>query len=302
MGVSHFFSFPVSLCCFVYLVLFAFKLCTTLRVAKSVKCIINKRLYTYYLTTDCHWTSLFLHTAHQQNKCKKAQKSRVALWTHRTLTPPAAAAAACVQERTYIVSQLEVFLARQLIVHSFDQLQDLQGMGRGRGRERMSFECCWTVGAPTERQRSVAAQRASSRRWGGQELWDLATLRTLNGTLATVWDDRWADCYGGGERLGRGPSFISFTLLGRSDNAIPPISCTVHATRHTHPNGHIHPETNLWKNLAHLLVYINSYPLLLYIWRLPPASHCSKDTQHISDAPAATSSRNSVAFFNGISK
>lgn len=30
------------------------------------------------------------------------------------------------EARTYVVSQLEVFLARQLIVHSFDQLQDLQ--------------------------------------------------------------------------------------------------------------------------------------------------------------------------------
>lgn len=31
------------------------------------------------------------------------------------------------EARTYVVSQLKVFLARQLIVHSFDQLQDLQG-------------------------------------------------------------------------------------------------------------------------------------------------------------------------------
>lgn len=99
-------------------------------------------------------------------------------------------AAPCVH--TYVVSQLEVFLARQLIVHSFDQLQDLQregGARRKRGKKetscRMLSDCC-----RSHKERRPAAPSASSRRWGGERLSELGT-RTLDKTSAALEDDRW---------------------------------------------------------------------------------------------------------------
>lgn len=73
-------------------------------------------------------------------------------------------AAPCVH--TYVVSQLEVFLARQLIVHSFDQLQDLQregGVRRKNGKKETSCpmlsDCC-----SSHKERRPAALSGTSRR------------------------------------------------------------------------------------------------------------------------------------------
>lgn len=117
------------------------------------------------------------------------------------------------ESRTYVVSQLEVFLARQLIVHSFDQLQDLQG--RKKGKKEMScwrMSDCWS----SHKERRLAAPSASSSCWKGEGLSELRTKATLQ-------DDQWGLLWPAWERLGQGSCRVSFTRQSRSADARPPI-------------------------------------------------------------------------------
>lgn len=100
--------------------------------------------------------------------------------------------------RTYVVSQLEVFLACQLIVHSFDQLQDLQGRRRKNRKKETS---CWMLSdcCCSHKERRPVAPSASSIRWDGEGLSELGTHALdkprRRETIDGVYCDR------GGERL-----------------------------------------------------------------------------------------------------
>lgn len=114
------------------------------------------------------------------------------------------------EPRTYVVSQLEVFLARQLIVHSFDQLQDLQG------RKRWVVEGCQIVGARTKREdwRRRVPRRLAEKAKGFQNSGPRRHYKMING----VYCDRH------GERLGQGSCRVSFPRQSRSADARPPIA------------------------------------------------------------------------------
>lgn len=63
-----------------------------------------------------------------QSREKKSERKKL----HSARTPHIPLLPVVFKACTYVVSQLEVFLARQLIVHSFDQLQDLQREESGK--------------------------------------------------------------------------------------------------------------------------------------------------------------------------
>lgn len=142
-----------------------------------------------------------------------------------TRTPHIPSCPPAFKARTYVVSQLKVFLARQLIVHSFDQLQDLQGeeeAGKEEREERDELLKDVRLLELAQRETTGGAE-CLVESLKGKGLSELRTKPSIKSS-ATLQGDRWGGyCDRRGERLGRGSCCVSFPMQGRSGSARRPI-------------------------------------------------------------------------------